>query len=409
LDNRIVIVGAGEAGVAAAEALREGGYQGEVLLLSAEPVIPYERPPLSKEILLGIESEMRLIRPGDWYESNAITLLLSAEASAVDPDARIVEVKLDDGATRTVSYDKLLLATGGRPRRLPSLADSVFYLRTQTDCENLRSRLRDARQVAVIGGGVIGLEVAAAARELGKPVTVVDLAPRLMARAVAPPVSDVLKALHEEHGVEFLLGAKDVAPCDGAVLVDSCRIDADLIVAGIGICPNTELAEQAGCHIDNGIVVDGAGRTSVPGIYAAGDVAAMPHPLFDQAVRIETWQHAGRHGAHVAQAMMGADDSFVGVPWFWTDQYDVNLQMAGSHVGADNTVWRGDASRGTAFHFADRKLLGVTTINNGRDIRPSVQLIEAGWRGDPELLTDPAEPLQRIVKRLLQELPKALS
>lgn len=409
-EAQFVIVGAGEAGAAGAATLREAGFAGRIVLLSEESQFPYERPPLSKEMLLGTQSDIKPIRPATWYAENQIDLQLNVRVENIDAAGQSVTIRTPDGETGQLRYDKLLLTTGARVRELPGGGDSIRYLRTHEDGVRLRQSLAAGAHVAVVGGGVIGLEVASSARALGCEVTVVDVAPRLMARALAPEISALLRKLHEDAGVRILTDVKSVAidqAEDGRtalVLGVGETIVADVVVAGIGVVPNDELARMAGCRIDNGIVVDGCGRTSVDNIHAAGDVAAFHHPVFERPMRVEAWQHAGRHGAHVARAMMNVQDDYCEVPWFWTDQHGVNVQVAGAAGECDATYWRGDGDKRTAFHFADGALVAVSTINNGRDIRPSTKLLAAQWRGDPAPLLDAGVQLGKVVTRLLEEM-----
>lgn len=402
----ICIVGAGEAGVAAAATFRQEGFTGRIALLCDEYRFPYERPPLSKEVLLGVEADARLIRPESWYAEMHIDLHLGARV--VDIAAADCQLTTNRGGDiAKLSYGKLLLATGARVRELAGCT-SVRYLRTFEEGEALRLALGSAKSIVVIGGGVIGLEVASSATALGLSVTVVDLAPRLMARALAPDVAHWLEALHKDAGVSVLtdVGSVEVEARDGGqtvVLGDGKRLPADLVIAGIGVVPNDGLAQLAGCRLDNGIVVDGSGRTTVENIFAAGDVAAFHHPTFGRQMRVEAWQHAGRHGSHVARAMLGVVDDYCEVPWFWTDQHGTNLQVTGIAAGSELTVWRGETASRTGFHFISDRLVGATTINNGRDMRPAAKLIAAGWRGDPELLVDTNTPLGKLATQLLSE------
>jgi 3-phenylpropionate/trans-cinnamate dioxygenase ferredoxin reductase subunit len=401
----IIIVGAGEAGVAAAAGLREGDPEVEVILISDEPVLPYERPPLSKEVLLGEQSDPKPIRPAEWYSDVGIKLRLDSLVLRVDGKAREAFVRTGNGATEKLAYDKLLIATGARVRRLAENGAPIHYLRTSEDGDRLRNALLAAASVGVIGGGVIGLEVAASAAKLGKRVTIFEPAPRLMARAVTPDVSDYLADLHRAAGTFVMTetGPIEVSSSPEGVTVHlgGAAHFVDLCVAGIGVHPNSELAESAGCAVNNGVLVDSCGRTNVSGIYAAGDVASFHDASLGRSVRLEAWQHAGRHGAHVARAMLGQLDDYLEVPWFWTDQLGVNIQVAGLVTGADHTEWRGSGESRTGFHFEKNRLIAVTTINNGRDMRPSIKLLAAQWRGDPYQLSSPTRPLGKIVTDLL--------
>lgn len=399
--SAIVVVGAGEAGVAATAAIRQAGFAGSLVVLGEEPHPPYARPPLSKELLLEPAAASELIRPASYYRDNAIELRLGAKVAAINAETRCVRV-VQNGVVQDLRYEALLLATGARPRMLPGGGETeICYLRTIDDGNRLKARLGSVAHLVVIGGGVIGLEVASAARAVGKRVSLVEPAPRLMARALAPEVSKFLAELQRDAGIELHSGVGVTEVIDGAVvLANGRRIECDLIVAGIGVVPNDELAVMAGCATENGIVVDGTGQTSVAGIFAAGDVAAFHHPIFGCRLRVEAWQHARRHGAHVGRAMLGATGDYRELPWFWTDQHGVNIQVVGMASSADRTVWRGEDRKRTAFHLAGDRLVGATTINNGRDIRPATKLIEAGWRGDPAVLANPSRPFAKIADEL---------
>lgn len=399
-----MIAGAGEAGVSAAGALRAAGYDGDVVLLNAEAALPYERPPLSKDVLLDHATQPKLIQDEAWYRDHGIKLLNATHLIGIDPVARVAWIETAPGASEGIPYAALMFATGARPRRLAAFGDDVTYLRTLKDGQLLRLRLDAATRIAVIGAGVIGLEVASTARALGKQVAVIDVAPRMMARAVAPEVSELLLDLHRAAGVDVHLDVGNLARHEkGVRLGDGQLIEADLIVAGIGVIPNSEIAEATGCRVDNGVLVDHRGETSVPGIFAAGDVAAFPHPTFQRAMRVEAWQHAGRHGAHVGRAMLGIDDEYCEIPWFWTDQHGMNVQVVGVAEGATTIEWRGDPTRGTALHFAGDRLVAATTINNGRDIRPLTKLIASGLGTVRGLLNDESRPLGKIVSDILAE------
>lgn len=407
--RQIIIAGAGEAGVAAAAALHDAGYDGTIVLIGEEPHLPYERPPLSKEMILGTQDGLKPIRPEQWYEQAGIDLRVGMRVERIDPVARAITIVDAAGVESELAYDDLLLATGARVRELSGAAADIAYLRTHEDGERLRARLTGISRIVVIGGGVIGLEVASSARALGLDVTVIDPAARLMARALVPEISRILLDLHRAAGVDVRTDTGSInidatGATPSVILADNERIEADLIVAGIGVVPNVELGEMAGCAIDNGIVVDGAGRTSVPHVFAAGDVATFHHPTFHRAMRVEAWQHAGRHGAHVARAILGKGDDYCEVPWFWTDQLGVNIQVAGVIADCDATYWRGEGNSRTAFHFASDALVAVTTINNGRDIRPATKLLAAGWRGDPSDIVDPTLAFGKISQRLLSEM-----
>lgn len=397
----MLIIGAGEAGIAAAGALREAGYGGRILIVGEEPHHPYARPPLSKAVLTDDACPAEPIRSAEWLDERKIELWLGARVESVDPidhDAEIVR-----GWERiSMRYDRLLIATGASPRRLAELdplGGIVRYLRNWEEAVALRSLLAQARSVAIVGGGVIGTEVASSATRLGCAVTIIEPAPRLMARALAANGSDMLSALHRAAGVDVRLGAGLASGrlVDGRaelILDDGSRIGADLVVAAIGVVPNDMLARQLGCAVDNGILVDPCGATSVADVFAAGDVARLVHPLADEPIRIEAWQHARRHGAHAARAMAGDRSPYAEIPWFWTDQHGVNIQVAGLPGLADRHVARGP----TTLHLKGDRLVAVTTIDNGRDIRPATRMIAAGWTGTAAALADPSVPLARLAQ-----------
>lgn len=401
----LVIVGAGEAGVAAAAAIREKDALCRILLLSEEAELPYARPPLSKEMIVE-GCAATLIRPKEWFHEAGIELLLHTRVHSINPKQR--EVLFFHGVTgqrQTVRYDAILLATGARVRKITG-DHQVVYLRTSQDSVRLSRQLNTARSVAIIGGGIIGLEVASSARTLGKDVTVIDLTDRLMARALPPEISQIVLERHTNAGVKVILNAGSIS-VDGNMLTlgNGLKLEADLIVAGIGVTPNDDLARNAGCAVDNGILIDGCGRTSVAGIFAAGDVAHFHHPLFERYIRVEAWKHAGRQGAHVGRAMIGLDDEYRDAPWFWTDQHGLNLQVVGDTTDISKTVWRELPGKRTAFHFKGDRLVAVTALDNGREIRPATRLIEARWQGDPNDLLDATETLSSIEKRLLSSSP----
>lgn len=397
----IVIVGAGEAGVAAADALRAADFDGEIVLINGEATLPYERPPLSKDLILGTQPEPTPIRKPEWFDDKNIDLRNSSWVHGIDPVAHQLEF-VQNGIPGRIGYSKLLLATGTRARGFET-ASPVMLLRTFEDGLRIRARLEEAETVAVIGGGVIGLELAAAASQLGKSVRVFEIAPRLMGRVFPPEISGLVEQLHRDAGVELNLGVTSVVVGPDTVRIDGEAVKADLFVAGVGALPNSQVAVLAGCTIESGIVVDGQCQTDVPDIYAAGDVASFVHPLIGDRVRIETWQHAQRHGAHAGRAMLSHQQDYAEVPWFWTDQFGVNFQACGFGATAPITYWRagGRAGQQTAFHFNGDRLMGATTINNGRDMRPATRLVSASWQGSGSKLTDSSVALGTIVGALI--------
>ena len=404
-DRTFVIVGAGHAGGRAAQAMRQYGFEGRILLIGEEPHVPYERPPLSKELIVtdaGLE-KVRL-HEAAWYAENRIDLIAGNAATSIDAAGKCVE--LADG--RSIGFDKLMLTTGARVRRLPvpgSDLDGVFYLRTIEDSDAIKARISTGTAVAVIGGGFIGLEIAGSAAKLGANVTVLEAADRLMGRSVAPEVADWFARMHRDRGVDLRLGVT-VAALEGNGAVASVRLGDDIIVPaevaviGIGILPNVEIAEAAGLAVDNGIVVDDRGRTSHPDIYAAGDVANQPNAFAGRRLRLESYQNAQDQAAAVARNLCGADEAYEDSLWVWSDQHDVNLQMTGAPEAWDNLVWRGDPDEGpaTVFYLADGAIVAVNTIDNGREMRPAQRLMQSGKTFDATTLADTSVKLLKLAR-----------
>jgi NADPH-dependent 2,4-dienoyl-CoA reductase/sulfur reductase-like enzyme len=401
--DAIVIVGAGHAGGRAAEALRAAGVGAPIHLVGAERHPPYERPPLSKELLTGrLAVEKTYIQPATFWAEHAIALHLGAPAVALDRAAR--QVRLGDGGV--LDYATLVLATGARPRRLtvPG-ADSprVRYLRDIEDTHAIQAALGPAKRLAIVGAGVIGLEVAASARALGAAVTVVEVAPLPLGRVVDPLVGEWFLALHRRHGVEMRMSERLVAIRDSDAgvtleLAAGAPVDADLVVIGIGVVPNLELARDAGLAVDDGIVVDQFGRTADPAIFAVGDVARAFHPSLGRHARLEAWRNAENQPRAVARVIAGGSEPYDEVPWMWSDQYDVNLQVAGLPRAVDRTVRRGGDDKFTLIQLSGGAVVGAITVNQGRDMRPLQQLIAKAAAVDPERLADPAVPLAQIAK-----------
>jgi 3-phenylpropionate/trans-cinnamate dioxygenase ferredoxin reductase subunit len=393
----IVIIGAGQAGLQTAESLRSEGYADRLLMIGDEARGPYHRPPLSKAYLLGEFSEAQLaIRAPEALAKKNIELLTGVTVTSIDRQAK--EVALSDG--RRLEYDGLCLATGSRPRPLPvpgaNLAN-VLPLRTLADTQSIAAALPQMQRVVVIGGGFIGLEFAAVARKLGKDVVVLEGADRLMPRAVTPMLSDYFRQLHAGHGVAIELGAAvtELAGSAGKVVAvrtaDGREFPADLVLVGIGILPNQELAQAAGLSCERGIVVDACSRTADPAIVAAGDCTARRLPD-DSLLRLESVQNAVEQGKSAAAALTGKERPFTATPWFWSDQYDIKLQMVGLSAGHDRTVLRGDpaTSRFSAFHFRAGKLVAVDSINRPEDHMPARKLLDQSIAITPEQAADPA-------------------
>ncbi|CAM5764457.1 ferredoxin reductase [Labrys miyagiensis] len=405
----MVIVGAGEAGARAAFALREHGWSGPVTLVGEEPHAPYERPPLSKAALIGeAHPTPRYIVGEERFAGEGITHIADRIVTTID--RRLRHVGLNDGST--IAYDKLLLATGATPRRLPIPgADhpACVTLRRFEDALHLRERFRPDARIAVIGGGFIGLELAASARQRGSDVTILEALPRLLSRGVPPEIAEVVQERHLAAGVAILCGDGIAAIEDegsGPVvrLAGGKRIEADLVVLGVGAVPSTTLAQSAGLAIDNGIAVDDRLRTSDEAIHAAGDCCSFPLPLYGgRRVRLESWRNAQEQGTHAARTMLGREDPFDAVPWFWSDQYELSLQVAGL-VDEGRRAVRRDGPDGSfiLFHLDDEgRLVAASGIGPGnliaRDIRLAEMLIARRARPDIAALADPATRLKSLL------------
>jgi 3-phenylpropionate/trans-cinnamate dioxygenase ferredoxin reductase subunit len=385
----IVIVGAGQAGVMTAEALRSGGFEGPITMLGDEPHGPYHRPPLSKAWMAGeIEAAQLVMRAPEMLARKNITLRTGVTVKAIDRSAQTVI--LGDGSM--LPYTGLVLATGSTPRALPlpgGDAPGVLALRTRDDASAIADRLaaciEQQRPVVIIGGGFIGLEVAATARKKGLAVTVLEAAPRLLGRVLAPVLSDWYAELHRGHGVQLVLGAQvatieaDENGVTGVKLADGSVVPAGLVVVGIGVNANHQLAQTAGLECDRGIVVDACCRTSDPLIVAAGDCTARR--LADGSLlRLESVQNATEQGKSAAAALLGQERPFTATPWFWSDQYDKKLQMAGLSMGADGWAVRGDMAAGsfTVYHFKGEQLIAADSINASKDHLQVRKLLDAG-------------------------------
>ncbi|WVT77580.1 FAD-dependent oxidoreductase (plasmid) [Sinorhizobium chiapasense] len=403
----IVIVGAGECGARAAFALREKGYDGSITLIGAEPHLPYERPPLSKD---GLREKVqpKYVADAERYATAGIDVLTDAPVKAIDRVAKRVE--LVDGGS--IPYDRLLLTTGARARTIPGTevaSRRVRTLRTQADAEEIRRELLPGRKLAIIGGGFIGLELAATARRLGVEVVLIEGLTRILSRGVPAEIATVVAERHRAEGVDLRCDTKiDRIDADerGAriLLANGQSIDADFLVVGIGASPNTELAEAAGIIVDNGIAVDATLRTSDPDIFAAGDCCSYPLCHYgDRRVRLEAWRNAQDQGTLVAGNLLGANEAITSVPWFWSDQYDLTLQIAGLADGAATTVRRNLAEGAfILFHLDDTgRLLAASGIGPGnavaRDIRLAEMLIAAGKRPDPQALVSPETKLKALL------------
>jgi 3-phenylpropionate/trans-cinnamate dioxygenase ferredoxin reductase subunit len=377
-NSRIVIIGAGEAGTRAAIALRTEGHTGPLTLVGAEAHAPYERPPLSKATIVEPgEPHLPAIADAADLDQKGVECLGGVSALKIDSPVR--EVALSDG--RRLTYDKLVLATGARPRKLNVAgAEYAPELRSFEDALALRPRFVPGRNIAIVGGGFIGLELAASATALGCKVSVIEAAPRILSRAVPAEIAARVETRHRQAGVSFLIGV-GIATLDkrAIVLTDGRIVPADCIVAGVGAMPETALAAAAGLRIENGIAVDGGLRTSDPAIYAVGDCASFTHPLYDERrVRLESWRNALDQGNYVAKSILGQGGAYQAVPWFWSDQYDLCLQIAGIADGAAQSIAR-DLGEGSLmlFHLApDGRLLAASAFGPLGKIAREVRLAE---------------------------------
>lgn len=356
----VVIVGAGQGGVQAAISLRQEGYADPITLIGAEPGLPYQRPPLSKDFLKTGQATKLTLRPAAFYDKKAITLRCGVAVDRIDRAARLVHF-----GGEALPYDHLILATGAR-NLIPPIAGAgrAIGLRTLADAQTLRDRLTGPTRIAVIGGGFIGLEFAAVACGLGHDVHVAEAAPRLMARVLSPEMSEAFRRKHEKIGTHLHLGQRVTEVTEaGILLANGDRIAADLVLMAAGVCPNTELAEQAGLRITNGIAVNATLRTEDPAIFALGDCASFPDPRTGVPVRLESVQAATDHARAIATTITGEDTVYQAVPWFWSDQDDWKLQIAGLAGPQDDSVRVNDQ---TVLRFADGALSAVETINNAK-------------------------------------------
>ena len=398
--NPIVIVGAGHSGVAVAAGLRSRGWEGDILLLEAEKETPYERPPLSKELLkAGAPDESTVLRKEKFYQDKRIDRRAGLTVDVIDPAGRTVQ--LSDGSRH--GYHRLVIATGSRARSLtvPGAGlPGVQALRTRDDALELKRALVPGARVAIIGAGYIGLEVAAAAAAKGCDVTVLEFQDRVMSRVTSEPVSRFFERLHEQNGVRFVFGAA-VTAVEGSdraeriVTADGTAYPADVVLAGIGVVPNQELAAEAGLHCQDGILVDDDGRTSVPGIYATGDVTRFTSTIDGASQRLECIQNAMAQADRVAADITGQAPADPEIPWFWTVQHGVRLQTAGVRHPDDDVIVRGTPAEGkfSVVYLRDGRLAAVDTIAGLTDFRPAKKLIAQKTRIDPLLAADPGTPL----------------
>ncbi|MGL6110896.1 MAG: NAD(P)/FAD-dependent oxidoreductase, partial [Rubrivivax sp.] len=381
----VVLVGGGHAAAAFVNSVRRAGFEGRLTLLSDEPVPPYHRPPLSKKYLSeSLPVEQILIRAPAWYAEQNVEIRLGTRVSGIDRAAGCVVLDSDE----RIAYDRLVLLTGARPRRLPAEIggelQGVLLMRSLADADAMAPHLVAGQRLLVVGGGYIGLEAAAVAASKGLKVTLLEAAPRILQRVAAPATSDYFRALHAAHGVDIREGATlrrlqaDGARVGGAELADGSTIDADVVLVGIGVMPNVELAEQAGLAIDNGIAVDACCRTSDPRILAAGDCCSFV--FRGQRIRLESVQNANDQAAVAAHTVVGKDQPYAALPWFWSDQYDTKLQIAGLNLGYDDALLRpGKTERNlSVWYYRGEQLLAVDAINDAAAFVTAKKLLERG-------------------------------
>jgi 3-phenylpropionate/trans-cinnamate dioxygenase ferredoxin reductase subunit len=400
--ERIVVVGAGQAGASCVARLRAEGFSGRITLVGEEHAPPYQRPPLSKAYLLGEMARERLyLRPESFYRDSGIDLVLDTSVNAIDrADRQVI------AGGHAYPYDALVLATGSIPRRLPGSIggelDGVHVVRTLRDVDTMAPGMQEGRRVLIVGGGYIGLEAAAVARKRGMEVTLIEMADRILQRVAAPETSDYFRALHRGHNVDIRegVGLTHLVGADGhvtgAIFSDGAERPVDMVIVGVGITPATTLAEAAGLDIDNGIKVDAQGRTSDPAIWAAGDCASFPYK--GGRIRLESVQNAIDQSEAVAENILGAGADYLPLPWFWSDQYDVKLQIAGLNTGYDRVAVRDGGAARSHWYYAGDTLLAVDAMNDPRGYMIGKRLIEAGKSPAPDIVADAGQDLKPLLK-----------
>ncbi|HEX2140630.1 MAG TPA: FAD-dependent oxidoreductase [Woeseiaceae bacterium] len=404
MSSTVVIAGAGHAAGQVVATLCQKKYAGNIVLVGEEPWLPYQRPPLSKKFLAGeMPAERLYVKPPAFYESAGVTVRLDTRVAKIDRRRKCV---VDSGGHET-GYDKLILALGARVRRLdlPGVElDGVHYLRNVQDVRNIHARMGAGRRICIVGAGYIGLEVAAVASQLGMDVTVVELLDRVMKRVVSPELSAFYEREHRSHGVKILLDTGIEAfvgdgQVRGLLLADGTEIPADVVVIGIGIVPNTEVAAEAGLPVNDGIVVDEYCRTADPDVYAVGDCTFHPNPVIGRSIRLESVQNALEQARTAAAAITGEQAPYAQVPWFWSDQYDLKLQIAGLSQGYDETVLRGspDSRSFSCVYLRDGRVIALDAVNNPKDFLQAKKVIADGGAVDRVRLADAATELKDTV------------
>ena len=400
-----IIAGASHAAAMLAPSLRQQGWQGRIVIVGAESSIPYHRPPLSKDYLAGAKTlEEILIRPAKVYEKSEVEFILNTSVESIHRDNRTVRLSNHE----TMSYDKLALTVGSKVRKvnLPGTdLDGVFYLRDLKDVERIATFINSGANAVIVGGGYIGLETAAVLNKKGMKVTVLEMMERVLQRVTAPVMSALFTRVHQEEGVAIrcgtgVAGFKGNGKVTGVTCSDGSEFPADLVIIGVGILPNTELAEAAGLKVDNGIVVNAQAQTSDPDIFAAGDCTFHHNPIYDRWVRLESVQNATDQARVAATAACGKEVSYNAVPWFWSDQYDLMLQIAGLFQGYDEIVTRGDPTEGrscAAFYLKQDKVIAVDAINKPQEFMFSKRLIPLQKTVDKRKLADADTPIKELL------------
>ncbi len=397
----VIIIGAGQAGLQTILSLRQSGYTQAITLIGDEAYLPYQRPPLSKAYLSGkMERDRLFLKPDSFFSENDITLKLDTRVTSLDASAKTVTLESDE----TMTYDDLVIATGSRPRRLDLPGrdlGNIFDLRGMADIDAMQPHFVAGKKLVVIGGGYIGLEAAAVAADMGLHVHVLEAAPRLLARVAEPEISEFYDRIHKARDVTIITQSNikgfvgensenSERRVSGVQMADGSVIDADIVITGIGILPNIELAEAAGLTLDNGIVVNDLGQTSDAHIYAAGDCTQHPNNVLGRSLRLESVPNAIEQGKAVASSICGASKPYHQVPWFWSDQYDVKLQIAGVPTQIDHKVLRGDDTGNSFawFYFTGDKLTGVTAVNRPAEFMAGRMLIEKSAKGEATIDRD---------------------
>lgn len=399
----VLIVGAGQSGACTAAALRDAGWKGPVVLLGEEPHLPYERPQLSKQALLGPQVDgIAPLFGAEFYEEKRIALRLGVRVEAIDREA--AQVVLASG--ERVDYEYLVLATGLRARLLRGfdIGDRLFHLRTRDDAQRLRSVLRPGLRVLVVGGGLLGLELAATSRQIGCEVTVVERLPAVLYQSVAPVVGEYVSSMHVREGVHIRTNVKVVEMCRDeqdtvrVVLSDGDALVTDIVIAATGSTINSELAESCGVEVQDGVIVDEYGRSSDPRIFAVGDVARHYNAALRRTIRVESWHNAKNQSVAAARAIAGVPQPYAEVPWFWSDQFDMNLQIVGYSSDWDGIVVRGETPRRrfSVFYLRGDRVVAANLVNNGRDVRPARELVANALPIDRNALADERVPLGKV-------------